>query len=233
MLGTIPKLRHNQTHRQHEVNAMNRAQQHIAPEARYTYADYLTWPDTPRYELIDGKAYAMAAAPSVRHQDVVLQVVRQIANQLDGTTCRPFVAPLDVRLPKHPNDRDAETDRVVQPDILVVCDPSKIDERGVIGAPDWIIEVLSPGSASYDQITKRALYERVGVREYWVIHPIDGMVFIYRHNGTCFDMDIQSLHGQSCARVVPVCIEWDQFIPAILPDLPPVPSEDDLTPTST
>jgi len=207
---------------------MNRAPQRITPEAHYTYADYLTWPDNPRYELIDGKAYAMAAAPSVRHQDMVLQVARKIADQLDGISCRPFVAPLDVRLPKHPFDRDGETDRVVQPDILVVCDPSKIDERGVLGAPDWIIEILSPGSASYDQITKRALYERVGVREYWVIHPIDGLVFISRLNGERYETEIQSLHGQSCASVVPVCIEWDQFIPAILPDLPPLPSEDEL-----
>ena len=207
---------------------MNRASQRIITEERYTYADYLTWPDTPRYELIDGKAYAMAAAPSVRHQDVAGRLYAHILAKLDGTSCRPFIAPLDVRLPKHPNDRDGETDRVVQPDILVVCDPDKIDERGVVGAPDWIIEILSPGSASYDQITKRALYERVGVREYWVIHPIDGMVFIYRHNGERYDIDIQSLRGQSCASVVPVCIEWDQFIPAILPDLPPVPSEDEL-----
>jgi Uma2 family endonuclease len=207
---------------------MNRIQQTISNQQLYTYADYLTWPETPRYELIDGKAYAMAPAPSVRHQDIVLQVARQIANQLDNTSCRPFVAPLDVRLPKHPNDRDEHTDRVVQPDIFVVCDPNKIDERGVLGAPDWIIEILSPGSASYDQITKRALYERVGVREYWVIHPIDGMVFIYRHNGTHYEVDVQALHGQSCASIVSVCIEWDRFIPAILPDLPPAPDENDL-----
>ncbi len=207
---------------------MNRARHLITPKARYTYADYLTWPDTPRYELIDGKAYAMAAAPSVRHQDIAGRLYAQILSKLYGTPCRPFVAPLDVRLPKHPNDRDYDTDRVVQPDILVVCDPNKIDERGVVGAPDWIIEILSPGSASYDQITKRALYERVGVREYWVIHPIDGMVFIYRHNGTHYEVDVQALRGQSCASVVSVCIDWDNFIPAILPDLPPATNEDDL-----
>ena len=207
---------------------MNRARHLIAPEARYTYADYLTWPDTPRYELIDGKAYAMAPAPSVRHQDLVLQIARRIANQLDNTACRPFVAPLDVRLPRHPNDRDKQTDRVVQPDILVVCDPDKIDARGILGAPDWIIEILSPCSASYDQITKRALYERVGVREYWVIHPIDGMVFIYRHNGTHYEVDVQALRGQSCASVVSVCIDWDRFIPAILPDLPAANPDDEL-----
>ena len=207
---------------------MSRVPHRISPKQRYTYADYLTWPDSPRVELIDGKVYAMAAAPSVRHQDLVLQTARQIANQLDNTPCRPFVAPLDVRLPRHPNDREQDTDRVVQPDILVVCDPNKIDERGINGTPDWIIEIISPGSASYDQITKRALYERVGVREYWAIHPIDGMVYIYRLHGERYEIDVQPLRGQSCAHVVKVCIDWDRFIPDILPDLPPTPSEDDL-----
>jgi Uma2 family endonuclease len=143
----------------------------------HSYADYAHWPDEPRYELIDGVAYAMAE-PLRAHQDIVGALFRQIANVLDGSPCRPYLAPLDVRLPVA-GSADAEIDTVVQPDILVVCRTEKLDERGCLGAPDWIIEVLSPQTAGHDQIVKRDLYERHGVKEYWLIHPGDRVVTVY------------------------------------------------------
>ena len=116
-----------------------------ADENRFTYTDYLQWPDDERWELIDGKAYAMAPAPTISHQSLVLSIAKQIDEALDGTPCRALIAPVDVLLPAS-NEASAQATTVVQPDILVVCDPAKLTERNVRGAPDWIIEVLSPAS---------------------------------------------------------------------------------------
>ena len=100
----------------------------------HTYADYLTWPDDVRYELIDGVAYLMAPAPTLDHQDVVGEIYFQLRQALGDQPCRAYVAPVDVRLP-HSNEADADVDTVVQPDVLVVCDPSKADRRGRAGCP--------------------------------------------------------------------------------------------------
>lgn len=143
----------------------------------FTYGDYCRWPDDERWELIDGEAYAMAA-PGLTHQTVVGELFRQIANHLVGKPCRPFVAPFDVRLPRG-NEADDDVTTVVQPDISVVCDPAKLDERGCRGAPDWVIEVLSPSTAAKDQIQKLTTYERAGVREVWLVHPTDHVVIVY------------------------------------------------------
>lgn len=116
---------------------------------RYTYADYLTWPEDTRYELIDGVAYAMAPAPTRSHQLVTGELFRQISTALKGGRCQTFVAPFDLRLPRA-DEADALVDTVVQPDVLVVFDPARVDERGVRGAPDWVAEVLSPASAGRD-----------------------------------------------------------------------------------
>lgn len=145
----------------------------------YTYADYLTWPEDTRYELVDGVAYAMAPAPTRTHQTVVGELFRQVANALHGKRCQAYVAPFDVRLPRA-DETDDRVNTVVQPDVLVVCDATKLDERGARGAPDWVAEVLSPASASHDQIIKLAAYERAGVAEYWLLHPTDRLLTIYR-----------------------------------------------------
>lgn len=145
----------------------------------FTYANYQTWPDEARFELIDGVAYAMSPAPTRSHQVLVLELARQIATALKGKPCQPFVAPFDVRLP-HANEADDQIDTVVQPDVLVVCDASKIDERGVRGAPDWVAEVLSPQTARKDLTVKLLAYERSGVQEYWLLHPTDRLVTVYR-----------------------------------------------------
>ncbi|NJD04963.1 MAG: Uma2 family endonuclease [Methylococcaceae bacterium] len=146
---------------------------------RFTYRDYCSWPDDERWELIVGGAYDMSPAPSRSHQDWVLAIGRQIANFLDDKPCRVYIAPFDVRLPER-DEADDLVFTVVQPDLSVICDPSKLDDAGCRGAPDWIIEVLSPGTAAKDQIIKKALYERHGVREYWLVHPIDHILTRYR-----------------------------------------------------
>jgi Uma2 family endonuclease len=179
---------------------------------RHTYADYLTWGEEARYELIDGTAYLMAPAPLLEHQDTVGEIFRQLANALAGTRCRVFVAPVDVRLPQGGESDDA-VDTVVQPDVLVVCDPSKLDRRGVRGAPDLVIEVLSAATASHDQVVKRRVYERAGVREYWLVHPVDRVVTIYRLiDGQYGRPDVFELAGATPVGVLPgVAIAWDEL----------------------
>ena len=117
-----------------------------------------------------------------------------------------LIAPLDVRLPRG-DEADEAVDTVVQPDLLVVCDPARIDERGV---PDWIIEVLSPATAAHDQVRKRDLYETAGVREYWLVHPTDRIVIVYRlENGRYGRPDIAELTGETSPQAVPgVVIDW-------------------------
>lgn len=148
----------------------------------FSYADYVTWPSGERWELLDGHAFAMAP-PSTKHQTVVLELARQLANQLRGHRCRAFIAPVGVRLPE-PQQADQHTRTVFEPDLLVVCDPSKIDKQGIRGAPDFIIEVLSPSTASFDQIEKRRAYERAGVRELWLFDALSGVLTIYRQART-------------------------------------------------
>src|ERR1035437_6969699 len=180
---------------------------------RHTYADYIGWSDGARYELIDGIAYAMSPAPTRRHQEVVGEMYRQIANTLKGSPCQPYIAPFDVRLP-NANEADSDIDTVVQPDISVICDKSKLDERGCRGAPDWVIEVLSSGTASHDQIVKRALYERVGVREYWLVHPADKVVTIYLlANGAYGKPALQELVGSTTTTALPgITIVWGRVL---------------------
>jgi len=181
---------------------------------RHTYADYLAWPDDLRFELINGVAYLMTPAPSRPHQEIVGQIYRQSANALEGKPCRAYVAPFDVRLPKA-GEADEETDTVVQPDVLVVCDRRKLDERGMRGAPDWVCEVLSPATASHDQTLKLAAYERAGVPEVWLIHPTDRLFTIYRLETAARygRPDILELKGQTAVSSVPdLHIDWDRLL---------------------
>jgi Uma2 family endonuclease len=185
----------------------------LRTEKHYTYADYLQWPDDARYELIDGEALLMSPAPLVEHQEVAGEVYYQLRNQLDGQPCRPYIAPVDVRLPRA-DEADAAIDTVVQPDVLVVCDPHKIDRRGVRGAPDWVLEVLSPSTAAHDQIAKRRTYERAGVREYWLVHPGDRTLTVYvLENGQYGRPEIYELKDATPIGVLPgVSIAWDALI---------------------
>jgi len=130
---------------------------------KYFYSDYLTWPDGERWEIIAGEAYNMTPAPGIKHQNVVVNFSSCLKQQLSGKQCRTFVAPTDVVLSEHD---------VVQPDVLVVCDEKKITDANIQGAPDLVVEVLSPSTALKDKREKKSLYERSGVREYVIIDPI-------------------------------------------------------------
>ena len=183
----------------------------------HTYGEYLTWPDDQRYELIDGIAYLMAPpAPSTLHQEIVGEIYYQAANSLEGKRCRAYVGPLDVRLPKA-DEMDDQVDTVVQPDVFVVCDRRKLDERGMRGAPDWIAEVLSPATASHDQILKVPAYERAGVSEAWLIHPTDRILSIYRLVAARYTRPaILEMKGQTSMSAVPgVTIDWDRLLARI------------------
>ena len=148
----------------------------------YTYSDYLTWDDDARYELIDGVPYLMSPAPRQEHQEVSMEIAKQLAVFLTGKPCKVFAAPFDVRL-----NVDKADDTVVQPDILVVCDKSKLDGKSCNGAPDLVIEILSPSSLKSDRITKFNKYLQAGVREYWIVDPDQKTVDVYTlENGKYF-----------------------------------------------
>ena len=150
-------------------------------EKKYTYRDYLNWLDEERWELIDGVPYNMVAAPSRWHQQFLVKFLYQIENYLKDKTCQVFCAPFDVRLPKG-NEKDEDIESIVQPDIVVVCEPSKLDDKGCKGSPDLIIEITSPATAKKDLKEKLFLYERVGVKEYWVVQPVDKTVMVFKIN---------------------------------------------------
>ncbi|OGK12574.1 MAG: hypothetical protein A2W80_14535 [Candidatus Riflebacteria bacterium GWC2_50_8] len=147
-------------------------------QEEFSYADYLKWPQDERFEIIDGISYAMNA-PLRIHQEFLVEFTRQFANHFKNKTCKVYVAPFDVRLASR-SKRDDEIFDVVQPDISIICDPDKLDDKGCLGAPDLIIEILSPATMSYDNVRKRALYEKTGVREFWLVHPTDCLVMAYR-----------------------------------------------------
>ena len=180
----------------------------------HTYADYLDWSADYGDELIDGIAYVKEPpAPSRMHQEIVRELCRQAANALEGKSWRAYVAPFDVRLPKT-GESDDQVDTVVQPDVLIVCDPQKLDDRGMRGAPDWIAEVLSPSTVGYDQVTKLRAYERAGVPEVWLLHPTDRTVTIHRlEAGHYIRPTVLELEGQTPISAVPgVSIDWDRLL---------------------
>lgn len=145
----------------------------------YTYADYVRWADDERLELIDGVAYDMTPAPTERHQRILMAIAARLHQALEGGPCRVYPAPFDVRLTGSDARADEAITTVVQPDISVVCDPGKLDEAGCLGAPDLVVEVLSPSTAYKDQTEKLEAYERHGVREYWIVNPDRGSVLAY------------------------------------------------------
>jgi len=145
----------------------------------YTYAEYLTWRFSEMVELIKGKVFAMSPVPSRKHQEVSALLTTQFVNLLYGTACKVFAAPFDVRFPTEGKTSPEKIQTVVQPDICVICDLSKLDERGCLGAPDLVVEILSPATSSKDLHEKYDLYEKFLVKEYWVVHPNDGTVLVY------------------------------------------------------
>lgn len=144
----------------------------------YSYADYLLWKFEERVELFKGKIYKMSPAPNLKHQEVSFNLTLSIGNQFNRHSCKLFIAPFDVRLPKKGKE-DQEVFTVVQPDLCVVCDENKLDKRGCIGAPDLVIEILSPGNSKKEMKQKYELYEEAGVQEYWVVHPEEENITIF------------------------------------------------------
>jgi len=151
------------------------------PNRKYTYGDYLKWPDEERWEIIDGVPYDMSPAPSTEHQRISTRLLGQLIPFAANKPCNIFHAPFDVRLPRG-NEKDEEIDTVVQPDICVICDPAKIDARGCKGAPDLVVEILSHATAKKDLSEKFNLYEKCGVKEYWVVFPKEKVLDVYHLN---------------------------------------------------
>ena len=150
---------------------MNTAQHKKPSGSHFSYADYRTWPENERWELIHGEAWNMSPAPAWGHQELLGIIFSDLRSFLKGKPCRAFIAPVDVFLadPGHnPNDLDS-VDTIVQPDLGVVCDRAKITPRGVMGAPDLAMEIISPSSVIRDLNLKKDLYGRHGCREYWVL----------------------------------------------------------------
>ena len=149
----------------------------------FSYADYRTWPQEERWELIDGVAYDMSPAPNRRHQGIVGEIYREIANFLADKPCDVYISPFDVRLTAEQDAADDEIVNVVQPDVSVYCSKDKLDEAGAVAAPDIAVEILSPSTSVKDQREKLGLYERFGVMEYWIIDPANDTLSVYGFNG--------------------------------------------------
>lgn len=184
------------------------------PDHYFTFRDYQKWDGDERYELIGGEAFAMSPAPSRRHQDVVFGLARQLADALDQGPCRVYLAPFDVRLPRASED-DGDIDTVVQPDISVICDQKKLDDAGCRGAPDAIIEVISPATAARDRILKRDLYQSSGVGEYWLIDPEKQSLTIYRRRSpgsASFEKPLESrAAGKARLQALDVLVDFGRL----------------------
>jgi Uma2 family endonuclease len=159
-----------------EVKTMSRPAKKM--EKPFTYGDYLTWPEDERWEIIHGVAYNMSPAPSTEHQRVSRRLLVQFDHFFTQGPCEIFSAPFDVCLPKGDEDDEA-IETVVQPDLAIICDPMKVDSNGCKGAPDLIIEIISPSTAKKDRHEKFFLYEEHGVKEYWTVHPLEYLIEVF------------------------------------------------------
>jgi Uma2 family endonuclease len=148
------------------------------PSLTYSYSDYMQWKFRERLELFRGRIFKMAA-PNTLHQMVSMKITNELYNYLKGKSCQVFSAPFDIRLPIKNKKKDNEITTVVQPDVCIVCDSSKVDERGVCGAPDLVIEVLSPGNSKKEVRDKYELYEEAGVKEYWIVSPTEQNLVVF------------------------------------------------------
>jgi len=192
----------------------------------YSYADYLTWRFEETVELIKGKIMLMSPAPNLSHQSVSRNLLIEIGLYLKGKSCKIFDAPFDVRLYDRRKSVIANNDcmdaggratqgavaediyTVVQPDLCVICDKHKLDSKGCLGAPDWIIEILSKSTAQKDTQVKYQLYQEAGVKEYWLVYPYEATVSQFVLNEQ--QEDYQLIHMYSAQ---------DKAVPFLFPDL--------------
>ena len=175
-----------------------------AEKPRYSFADVLAWDDSERVEIIDGEAFMMAT-PLTVHQRISGRLFWEIYDFLRGKICEVFHAPFGVRLFEQDGDRPEDVDTMVEPDLTVVCDPEKLDKFGCKGAPDMVIEILSPSNRRHDLGVKYRLYERAGVREYWVVDPEKKTVQVCRLEDGLYGVPEVYLTGK-----VPVGL-WEDF----------------------
>jgi len=171
----------------------------------YTYADYLKFEYEEMVELIRGKIFRMSAGPKSFHQDISRNLGTEIANFLKGKNCKIYYAPFDVVLPVKNESKDKST-TVVQPDICVICDRSKIDEAGCFGAPDFIVEIISPSTSKKDMNDKLSIYEEAGVKEYWIVFPKDETINMFSLKDGKY-------------RLQKMYTKTEQISPVTLPDL--------------
>ena len=141
----------------------------------YTYSDYLLWKLKERVELFKGKIFKMTPAPARIHQKIALNITRVFDSYFQKHSCELYFAPFDVRLP----NKNGEILTVVQPDLCVICDLKKLDDKGCLGAPDLIVEILSPGNTKKEMDHKYSIYEESGVLEYWLVHPADRNIQVF------------------------------------------------------
>lgn len=151
-------------------------------KTRYTFNDLLAWEENELFEIINGELFLMAT-PSTTHQMISGEIFRQIANYLAGKKCKVISAPFSVRLFEQNDDTPAEVDTVVEPDISIICDMDKLDTHGCKGAPDMVVEILSPSSLRHDRLVKLNLYQKAKVREYWIVDPENKAVQVFLHDG--------------------------------------------------
>lgn len=182
---------------------------HLDLTRNYTYADYLKW-KFELVELVKGKMLRPLSGPGRRHQDYVANILAQLLPFLRGKQCRAYHAPFDVRLATSRTTDDEQIFSVVQPDVCVVCDPAKLDERGCLGAPDWVIEIISPGHTARDTKIKFDLYEECGVREYWIVFPGEKTVAAYQHENGRYRLSAEYAEpGPIPVRTLPgLTIDW-------------------------
>lgn len=145
---------------------------------KYTYADYLTWPEDERWEIIDGIP-CMQATPTRIHQEISGELFLQFGSYLKNKECKVYHAPFSVRLPQENESNEDEINNVVEPDITIVCDKLKLDDKGCNGSPTMVIEILSPSTAKKDKIVKFNKYEKAGVREYWIVEPDQKLISVF------------------------------------------------------
>lgn len=150
------------------------------PDAlRYSLSDLMTWPETERMELIGGIPIMMSL-PSREHQRILGLLHLRIGNYLSDKECEVYLSPFGVRLFEKENDTSDDVDTLVEPDITIICDPRKLDDIGCKGAPDMVVEILSPSTRRHDFMVKYHLYQAAGVREYWIVDPEKKQVYVYK-----------------------------------------------------
>ena len=156
-------------------------QSDIPIKRKYTAEEFFEFtentPENERYELIDGRIYLMAS-PNVNHQRIIRKILRKLEDYLEGKTCEPFMSPLDVVLFEKDKKND-KSQNVFQPDVFVVCDPNKISEKRINGAPDFVAEIVSPSSETHDYLRKFKVYFKYGVKEYWIVNPMTKQIHVY------------------------------------------------------